>query len=52
MVDESHGDLLQNNNTSIDRRANIVLANNILIFVLIWTKSETSNAKSDRSFHK
>ena len=45
MADELHGDRLQNNNTSIDRRANIVVANNILIFVLIWTKSETSNGK-------
>ena len=45
MADESHGDRLQNNNTSIDRRANIVVANNILIFDFIWTKSETSNVK-------
>ena len=45
MADESRGDRLQNNNTSIDRRANIVVANNILIFVLILTKSETSNVK-------
>ena len=35
MADESHGDRLQNKNTSIDRRAYIVVANNILIFVLI-----------------
>ena len=45
MADESQGDRLQNNNNSIDWRANIVVANNILIFVLIWTKSETFNAK-------
>ena len=45
MADESHGDRLQNNNTSIDQRANIVVANNILTFVLIRTKVETSNAK-------
>ena len=33
MADESHGDRLQNNNTSIDRRANIVVANNIFVLV-------------------
>ena len=32
MADESHGDRLQNNNTSIDRRANVVVANNIFDF--------------------
>ena len=52
MADESHGDRLQNNNTSIDLRANIVVANNIMIFVMIWTKSEILMLKSDRSFHK
>ena len=41
MAGESHGDRLQHNNTSNNRRANIVVANNILI----WTKSKTSNAK-------
>ena len=32
MADKSHGDRLQNNNTSIDRRANIAVANNIFGF--------------------
>ena len=36
MADESHGDQLQNNNTSIDRRANIFVTNNILKLIGIY----------------